>query len=408
MPLYRYEAIDSKGKNISGTLLAQDESNLEEKLKLLGVWLIEASEAERAAASTRFSIPLLGRRRFSRRELIEFCTIMAFQTKVGIPVLQALDVAKLNCKDPHFRRVLDNMYRDIEGGFLFYETLERYPRAFPPQFVSVIKAGETSSRLPEALDDLRKYLEWLDQIVADIRQASLYPAIVLVVMAGFCLFLFSYIIPKFVTLLRSVNVKVPLITQIVFGISDIVKSTWWMWLLGLIFLVVGIPIGRRVSKTFAMAVDRLKLNLPIFGELNLMLAISRFTHNLALLYRSGIPIITALSLCIDLVDSAVVEKAVAKVVEDVKAGSIISEAMGRHKIFPSLLLRMVRMGETTGKLDDALENVSNYYNDIIPRRIKKVFTVFEPMMTLFLIFLLGAVALSIYLPILSLMGAAQQ
>jgi type IV pilus assembly protein PilC len=157
-----------------------------------------------------------------------------------------------------------------------------------------------------------------------------------------------------------------------------------------------------------MAIDYAKLHIPLFGELNVMLALSRFTHNLALLYRSGLPVLQSLALCQrGLIGNVYIEKAVAGVEEDVKTGSTISEAMHRRKVFTALLKRMVAMGETSGNLDSALNNVSAYYTDVVPRRIKSIFTVFEPALMLFLIFLVGCVALSIYLPILALMAAAR-
>jgi len=408
MPVFRYEAIDDKGRGINGLMPAHDESNLEEKLKRIGVWLIEATREAPPSAMAKAAVSrkgwLMGHGTVQRRELIGFCTLMSFQTKVGIPLMQALEVASQDCQDPRFRRMLQSLQGDIESGLLFYEALEKYPYAFTPHFVTVVRAGEVSGKLPETFNDLKDYLQWLEQVIADMRQASLYPAITLVVVLGFCLLLFTFIIPKFVTLLHSVNVAVPLVTQIIFGLSDFAKATWWFWALGLLFLIVGVPIGRRVSKRFAYFVDFVTVKLPIIGELNLMLAISRFTHNLAILYRSGIPILQSLNLCEGLIDCALVEEAVNKMQEDIKSGSTISEAMHKHKIFPSILLRMVNMGETTGKLDEALDNVALYYNEIIPRRIKKLFTVLEPALTLGLIFLVGAIALSIYMPIISLMG----
>jgi len=137
-----------------------------------------------------------------------------------------------------------------------------------------------------------------------------------------------------------------------------------------------------------------------------MLALSRFTHNLAILYGSGIPILEALDMCHrGLIGNTFVEQAVAQVRDDVRTGSTISEAMHRQPVFSALLLRMVTMGETTGKLDEALQNVAGYYNEVIPRRIKGIFTVLEPALMLFMIFLVGCIALSIYLPIISLMGS---
>jgi type IV pilus assembly protein PilC len=208
-----------------------------------------------------------------------------------------------------------------------------------------------------------------------------------------------------VALLDAAHATLPLITVVVFGVSNFLKTTWWLWLPVIVVFVASLAIGRRISRPFALFVDGLKLKLPIFGELNLLLAVSRFAHNLAILYRSGIPILQALHLCQTLVGNTVVEEAVAGVEERVKAGDIISEAIRQEPIFPAMLLRMVIMGENTGNLDAALENVSGYYNQVIPRRVKKAITVMEPMLMVFLIFVVGAVALAIFLPILSIMGS---
>jgi type IV pilus assembly protein PilC len=287
-----------------------------------------------------------------------------------------------------------------------HEAMRRYPKVFSEHIISVVKAGETSSKLPEIFNDLKEYLEWVEQIVSDVRQASLYPSIVFVVIMGFAIFLFTFIIPKFAEFLSKLNVEQPMLTQIVFGLGDFAKHTWWIWIPLFLFLAIGIPIGRKMSKGFTYFTDQIKLNLPIFGELNLMLALSRFAHNLAMLYRSGIPILTSLNFCTSgLIGNAVVEKAVASIEEDVKRGSTISEAMHRQPVFSAMLKRMITMGETTGNLDKALDTVADYYNDVIPRTIKKVFSVAEPMLMLILIFIVGCVALAIYLPIISLMGS---
>jgi len=238
-----------------------------------------------------------------------------------------------------------------------------------------------------------------------VRQASLYPGIVLSVVSVFVVGLFIFIVPRFAALLKAANAPLPLLTQLIFQDSDVLKATWWVWLLAVPATVAGVLVARHYSKRVAFWFDALKLKLPIFGGLNWMLAISRFTHNLAILYRSGVPILQALKLCQGVIGNAVVEQAVGDVEEAVKAGSTISEALRREPVFPPILLRMVVMGETTGNLDHALENVSEYYNEIIPRRIKKVLTVFEPALTVFLIAVVALVALSIYLPILSLIGA---
>jgi type II secretory pathway component PulF len=413
MPVFRYHAIDKQGRNLGGLMTAVDEANLDQKLKNLGLWLTE-SEAERQSFAIE-DIPWFERLRLrlqtrrQRRELIDFCTLMSYQIRVGVPLVRALESATRDCKDPRFRKVLSGLQKHIEGGHHFYEALAHYPNLFTPHFTSIIRAGEMSSHLPEAFEDLRKYLEWVDQIVAEVRQATLYPAIVLTVITAFVLMLFTFVVPRFVELLDKLNVKQPLITQVVFSMATIARATWWLWLPLFVLALLIVPVGRRLSGRFAYAVDGLKLRLPVFGELNQMLALSRFTHNLAILYRSGLPILQALELCKHgLIGNAVIERAVAEISQEVKGGSTIGEAMHRQTVFPAMVLRMVGMGETTGNLDHALDHIAEFYNDVIPRRIKKVFTVLEPALMLLLIGIVGCVALAIYLPILSLMGGIRQ
>jgi type II secretory pathway component PulF len=341
----------------------------------------------------------------SRRDLIEFCTLMSFQVRSGVSVVQALEVCAQDCENGTMRRVLGAVQRQVEAGLLLNEAMARYPRVFSRQMVSLVRTGEMSSKLPETFGDMRDYLDWLDRLMGDIRQASVYPAVVLVVILMFVLLLFTFVIPKFVDLLTVANVELPLVTQVVFGASDFAKATWWLWLGGLVLGPAGWKLGRRYSRRFALLVDGLKLKLPVFGELNHMLAISAFSHNLGLLYRSGVPILNVLELCRGLVGNRVVEEAVAEAHERIAAGSLVSEALRRYPVFPSLLLRMVRMGETSGNLDVALENVSTYYNEVIPRRLKRIFSIMEPALMIFLVALVGTIAMAVFLPILSLMGA---
>jgi type IV pilus assembly protein PilC len=341
-----------------------------------------------------------------RRELIDFCTVLTVQVKEGVPLVQALQATGEDCRDPQFREVLTKLQSLMESGMEFHEALAHFPNVFSLHFISVVRAGVISGKLTETLGNLREYLEWVEQVISDVRQAALYPAIVLTVVTGFTAFLFTFVIPKFADLLNQLHVKQPMLTQVVLMVSKVAVSTWWLWLPVGLLVIFGLPLGKKFIPGFTLAVDRLKLRVPVFGPLNLMLALSRFSHNLAILYRSGIPILEALKQCEHgLVGNAHVEAAVARVANDVKTGSTISEAMQRQPVFSAMLVRMVSLGESTGHLDSALVTVAEYYNDIIPRRIKSLFTVIEPAIMLFIIGIVGVVALAIYLPILSLMGS---
>lgn len=408
MPVYRYQAVDENGRNLSGMMAAEDEPKLEKKLKTAGLWLLDAQidvrvGGDAGAAKDSKWVPLWGKKK--RRALIDFCTMMAFQTKVGIPLVQALAVIGEQYENPHFRRTVAGAQRLIEGGLRFHEALARYPGVFSKEFVGIIKAGEASSKLPETFRDLKHYQEWVDKVIQEVRQATLYPMIVLSVISVFVLALFTFIVPKFATLLTRLHVPLPMITQVIFGVSEFATRTWWLWALLILFLTVGLKVGSRLSPRFACGVDRVKLKLPVFGELNSMLAISRFAHNFVMLYRAGISVIPALELCQGLVGNLVVGEAIAGMKEDVKDGATISEAMRRHGIFPPMLLRMVMMGEATGNLDAAMEDVAGYFNQVIPERIKKMLGILEPMLMLSLIGVVLVVALAIYLPLVTLMGS---
>jgi type IV pilus assembly protein PilC len=406
MHRFAYQCIDQSGRTVSGHMLAPDEATLEERLKASGLWLVEAKPDK--AASRKPGSAARGLRignDAGRRELIDFCTLMSFQLRVGVTMVQALEIAAADCPNPRFRNTIAEVKQLVESGEPLADAMARFPRTFAGNITSLVRAAESSGTVPEAFLELKRYLEWQEQIVSDIRQATIYPAIVLGVVCLFVLVLFTFVVPRFVSLLSVAKVELPLITRLVFAASDLAKATWWFWLL----LIVGTPIIVGFLKTrsvrFSIEYDRIKFRLPIFGELNHMLVIARFAHNLAVLYRSGIPIINALGLCRDLVGSALVSHALTEVVQRVEAGDPISEALRRHPVFPPLLIRMVTMGERTGNLDSSLENVSGYYNVLIPRRIKKVFSIMEPALILFLVGVVGTVALAIFLPIISLMGA---
>ncbi|MGC8830040.1 MAG: type II secretion system F family protein [Verrucomicrobiia bacterium] len=400
MPTYFYRGVDRKGQYVSGVMEAANESALEEKLESIGFYLLQARpEIEKETREAKMALW-----RVSRKALIDFFTQMNIQLKAGVPLIQAVESAAEECDNKRFKLILEALHRNVLAGALFYEALEKYPEAFPPQVVSLVRSGEISGRLPETFKDLRDYYEWLDKVISDVRQASIYPMIVLGIVSTFVLALFTLVIPKFMVLMKVARVPVPPLTQFIFGVSEFAKQTWWMWIIAFIGSFIIIRYANRVSPVFAEFIDGLKLKIPMLGEINRMIALSRFAHNLGLMYRAGIPILQALRLCAGLVGNAVVEKAVRGVENTVTAGETIGDSMRRHKVFTSILRRMVILGEITGKLDETLELVSQYYNEMIPRKIKRLFAIAEPAVMLCLIGIVGMVALSIFMPLLSMMG----
>lgn len=400
MQTYLYAGFDGRGRTVSGKLVARDEANLEERLRVSGVWLVEA-KPERAKPAGRKRAA--GGSGGKRREVINFCTLMEFLIKVGIPVVQALDTAGQDSTQLGFQNVIAAVKKDVEEGTPMADAMQKFPNVFGVQFVSLIRAGERSGSLPESFNELKRYLEWQEGISADIRQATLYPAFVMIATALFILVLFTTVIPKFVKLLALTKVPLPWATQVVFGASDFAKATWWLWLLLLVGGPVMVKVMNKRSQRFALGFDYVKVRVPVLGDLVHMVYISRFARSLAVLYRNGITIINALKLSEGMVGSPIVARAVVDIGKRIESGDSLSEAMRRHDIFPQLLVRMAVMGEKTGNLDAALENVSDYYNLLIPRKVKKLFGMMEPALILTLVGVVGFVAMAVFMPIFSLM-----
>lgn len=403
MPIYYYKSVDREGKIVTGVMEAASENALEDKLQSIGFYLLQARlEIEREQREAKMALW-----RVKRRNLIEFFTQMNVQLKAGVPLIQAVEVAVEECDNIRFRLILEAIHRNVLAGSLFYEALEKYPEAFQPYMVSLIRAGEMSGRLPDTFKDLQDYLEWLDRVINDVRQASVYPAIVISVVGTFVLALFTFVIPKFMELMKVARVQVPPLTQFIFGLSTFAKDTWWLWVSILVGGFIFFKVAYRILPWFSELIDNIKLKLPLIGEINRMIALSRFAHNLALMYRAGIPILQALRLCAGLVGNTAVEKAVRGVENTVTAGESIGDSMRRHKVFSSLLRRMVALGEVSGKLDETLELVAAYYNEAVPRRIKRLFAIAEPAVMLCLIAIVGSVALSIFMPLVGMMGGVR-
>lgn len=409
MPFYRYQAVDESGRVRRGVMAAADELSLERALKAAQLWPTEVQET-RAPVTTAHPRtrpgggPVLSAKR-RRRALIEFCTMMAYQTKVGVPMVQAIESIGRHCDDPVFREVVRGVQGEIEAGLQLNEALARYHRTFSDEFVGIVRAGELSGDLPGAFQELKRYLNWVDRLLADMKQATLYPGIVITVVSLFVIFLFAFVVPTFANLLTKLNTPLPLVTQWVFGLGDAAKRYWWVPLVLGGVIGVGQRLLRRHSPRFAHEWDRMKLRLPLFGPLLHMLALSRFANNLSVMYRAGIPVLQALEMCRDLVGNLVVTEAVVRVQEAIEGGSTLSEAIQQAAVFPPLVLRMVVVGEGSGHLEATLQEVADYYNQTVPERAKKMLTFLEPALMLFLIFVVLIVALAVYLPILSLVGS---
>jgi type IV pilus assembly protein PilC len=402
MPLYQYTAIDELGHPVRGQLEASNEAALETLLSRQGRWLAEASER---SLTVRRAARLRGNRRVPRQVLIEFFLQIHLQLRAGVALMDALGFGLNDGATPALQPVQRDLRERIKAGASFSEALAAHPRTFAPLVVNLVKAGEGSGRLAETCAEIRRYYEWLDRLIGDFRQALIYPTIVLTVTVAFFFLVFTSLIPRFATLLLELKIKLPWLTTVLLDTSRFMTRYAWLIGLGIAAIVALLKLGPRYSSRFARFLDRVKLALPVFGRILHLVCQARLAQNLTTLYSAGIPLLEALKLCRPLVGNRVIEEGVIALQAGVNAGQPLHEVMQETPVFSRLMVQMVAVGENSGTLGDSLQYVADYYNDIVPRQVKKLLTILEPAMIIGLIVLVGTVALGVFLPIAETLGA---
>jgi len=396
---FHYRAIDAQGNPAEGEMTALDLSQLEQRLQDMGLWLVRALEAKPKASS-----PIGKRGKIKPRDLLEFSTHMFTLLDAGIPLSQAVKNLSEESPNLQLRSTLHAVFQQVEAGSPLAAAMKQHPNVFPPQVTNLVQAGEESDTLADTFKELERYLDWAEQIRGDVRQATIYPSIVIFAVTGLLILLFTFVIPRFIPVLHDLHVPLPLVTVLVIGISEFMVNNWMFWMPVLLITPLAWWVGRKFFTGFPSWRDRIILQLPVVGELLRMLTLSKFVQNFAVLYRAGIPVLQCLELCRGLVGNRVVSDALQHVQRSIAEGSTIHASLQRYPIFPPMMIQMISVGETTGNLPKTLMNVADYYNREIPRRVKKIFGILEPVITLGLIGIVGIVALALFMPMMSLMG----
>jgi type IV pilus assembly protein PilC len=396
---FHYRAIDAQGNPAEGEMTALDLSQLEQRLQDMGLWLVRALETKPKASSH------VGKRgKVKPRDLLEFSTHMFTLLDAGIPLSQAVKNLSEESPNLQLRSTLHTVFQQVEAGSPLHAAMNQHPNVFPPQVTNLVQAGEESDTLADTFKELERYLDWAEQIRGDVRQATIYPSIVIVAVTGLLILLFTFVIPRFIPVLHDLNMPLPFVTVLVIGVSEFMVNNWAIWMPGLLMTPLAWWVGRNYLTGFSGWRDKFVLELPVVGELLRMLTLSKFVQNFSVLYRAGIPVLQCLELCRGLVGNRVVSDALQNVQRSIAEGSTIHDSLQRYPIFPPMMIQMISVGETTGNLPKTLMNVADYYNREIPRRVKKIFGILEPVITLGLIGIVGVVALALFMPMMSLMG----
>ncbi len=397
MPFFDYRAIDQTGRSVKGTLSAVNDVDLELRLKRMGLDLITLAELSRQYAPS-------GRERVTRRDLVTFCIHMRYITRAGIPLLEGLRDLRDSMEKPGFRDVLTALLEDLEGGKVLSQALAAHPAVFGAVFVHSVRAGEQTGLLDAVFDRLAESLKWQEEVASKAKRLMIYPAMVLTVVGAAIIFLLVYLVPQVLSLVETMGVVLPLPTLILMAISNALRSYWLVVLLLILIPAIGLPLWVRQSEAGREWWDRTQLRLPIIGPVVQKIALSRFTSTLAMMYRSGVTVLDALRAGEMVAGNRVIAGGIRRAAQQIADGRGLSESFQSVALFPPLVLRMLRVGETTGALDEALDNVTYFYNREVLDSIENGLRVLEPLLTAILGLLLGGILVSVLLPIYDLIG----
>lgn len=402
MATLAYTAIRPDGKIVTGRGEAVSEEALGNQLAKERLELVEAKEVGRPNR-TRNLRRTTGKEKASRRDVADFFFQMGTLLKAGVPILQALELVGDGMGPGNLQTVVRNLAVQIQGGTNLQEAMAQFPGVFPEVVLCLVRVADKTGTLPQVCEELRAYLNWLDKMTGEIKKAMTYPIVLLVAVGIFIVGMFTFVVPSFAKVLKDMNAPLPALTKFVMGVSDFFLGNIIPIVCTVMLIVVlAHELPRRFSGV-AIWLDGVKLKIPIFGPLNLMICISRFGQNLATMYRSGMLILESLALSRDLIGNRKLAAALTRVHDGVASGRKIAETMKETDMFPPLVLQMVQTGENTGQLAESLQNVTDYYNDVIPRSIQQVFGILKPMITFLLIGVVGLVVLSIVLPLTEMM-----
>lgn len=391
MALFAYRAVDADGRISSGNLDAANAIDLELRLKRLGLDLVRFESVKKSVAART--------RKISRTELITFCFHLSQLLKAGVTIIEALTDLRDTVDNPGFRQVLASLLEDIEGGLTLSDAMAHHPYCFDGVFTALVRAGEQSGQLNVVLDELTENLKWQDEMASQAKKALVYPAIVFVVIIGVVFILMTVLVPQLAATFKTLVPKLPRETEALIAISNFFVRYWW--------LLLGIPaaaavatwVVSRTNEKLQRVLDEVALRLPVLGDIRQKIILARFSTFFAMLYRAGISVLDCIQICEKIVGNRVMEAGLQRVGRAISEGQGISQAFVATKLFPPLVLRMLRVGESTGGLDTALLNVSYFYNRQVREGISKMQALIGPATTLLLGGIIVAIMYAIFLPI---------
>jgi type IV pilus assembly protein PilC len=397
MARFSYIGVTTSGKQVKGEVQAQNKNEVISLLRKKKVRPISIKNA-----SMDISFAFLEKVRL--QDISRFTRQFSAMTSAGLPLVQCLDILSSQTENKKLTTGIKQISQDIQGGSTLADALQKHPHIFSSLYCNMVSAGEASGSLDVVLGRLADYQEKSEALRRKIKSAMTYPVVVLFVAIVATVAMFTFVVPTFAAMFTDMGGTLPLPTRIVMGISDFV--------MGYYLLIIGVIAALAISFSYyykstagRLKIDGLKLNVPIYGDLERKSSISRFAQTLSTLLTSGVTILDALSITAKTAGNKVLEKGLFRTLERISGGQSIAEPLKETGVFPPMVIHMIAVGEKTGDLAEMLKKVADFYQEEVDAAIDALTAIIDPIMILVIGVIIGGTLIAMYLPMFDLVGA---
>ncbi len=400
MSVFEYVALDSRGRERKGFVDAPGVAAARQALREGGIYPVEihqAKEKESSALSSALEIGFL--QKISAKEVSIFTRQLSTLLGAGIPLVPSFTVLLAQTKNPLLQKILAQIRADLNEGKSLTASMENFPRVFPPFYINMVKAGEASGTINLVLERLADFSESQQELVSKIRSALAYPLIMLLVGSMVILLLMTFVVPKITGIFADMEQTLPMITVVLIAVSNFLKSFWWLILL-IIFAGIAafkyLTEGTQAGRSFW---DSFRLRAPVWGSLNLKIAVARFSRTLATLLQSGVPLLSAMEIVRNVVNNVYIGEAINRAAREVEEGQSLAVPLAASGLFPPMVTEMIAIGEQTGSLEKMLNRIAVAYETEAQSDVMVMTSLLEPIMILLMGLIVGFIVFSILLPI---------
>ena len=391
MPSYQYIALNSSGKKVRGKVIAANEGDLENRLHTMHLDILDCKMVQTNKTGWFEKINL--------QDLIVFCIHLEQLERAGVPILEAIADLRDTAETSQMKNIMADIHESVQSGELLSSALAKHPKIFDMVFVSLVQAGEKTGNLHEVFHHLTHHLKWVSHIQKRIQKATYYPLFLLCLMTGILSLMMMFVIPKLSGFLLSQNFELPWYTKALIAFSHFFTSYWYLVLILPVLIVMGVGFLRRNIPAVAVAVDQLKLNIPYIGITIRKIELARFCHFFGIMYRSGIGILECLTSASQVVGNHIIRASVLAVRNSVAEGNSLTLSLKNSTQFPSLVVRMFKVGEESGSLDTTLENINFFYDREVEDSVNNMVGIIQPALTIVMGGLMLWISMAVFGPL---------